>query len=197
MFVYPQKVSLTFATSPTGLAITIDGVNTSTPYVKDTLTGFQHTIGAPGQAQGGSPTASSRGPTAAPRPMRSPRKRRRRPTPPRSSRPRHRISYGRHGLTGPLQWKRGIPGSDNNVYHAVTRRRPGPERPPGTAPSPRCRRPSRASGSTTREQLAQLHADAGDLELDVERLGAARLPHRRPTEIALNNLPPSGPLAAT
>lgn len=50
--VFPHKVNLTFATSPTGLTFTIDGISRTAPFVKDTLTGFQHTIGAPDQAQG-------------------------------------------------------------------------------------------------------------------------------------------------
>ena len=50
--VVPQKVNLTFATSPTGLAVTIDGVNRATPFVLDTLIGFQHALGAPAQTVG-------------------------------------------------------------------------------------------------------------------------------------------------
>jgi len=52
VFIYPHKVDLTFVTDPPGLAITVDGVNSTTPYVKDTLTGFQHVIAAFDQAQG-------------------------------------------------------------------------------------------------------------------------------------------------
>lgn len=50
--VFPHKVNLTFDTSPAGLTFTIDGVTRTTPHVKDTLTGFQHSIGAPNQAVG-------------------------------------------------------------------------------------------------------------------------------------------------
>jgi hypothetical protein len=50
--VYPHKVNLTFVTNPAGLAIRFDGIQTTTPYVKDTLTGFQHTVEAPNQPQG-------------------------------------------------------------------------------------------------------------------------------------------------
>lgn len=50
--IFPHKVNLTFNTSPSGLTFTIDGVMRTAPYVKDTLTGFQHSIGAPDQSQG-------------------------------------------------------------------------------------------------------------------------------------------------
>ena len=52
VFVYPHKVDLTFMTNPAGLTINIDGISITPPYVKDTLTGFQHTIDAPNQTQG-------------------------------------------------------------------------------------------------------------------------------------------------
>lgn len=48
----PEKVNLTFMTSPAGLTVTIDGVNHVTPYVHDTLIGFRHAIGAPAQVSG-------------------------------------------------------------------------------------------------------------------------------------------------
>ena len=52
VFVHPHKVNLTLATSPVGLMIRIDGINQTAPYVKDTLTGFQHSVEAPDQTQG-------------------------------------------------------------------------------------------------------------------------------------------------
>jgi hypothetical protein len=50
--VYPRKVNLTLTASHPGLTVTVDGITRSAPYVKDTLTGFQHAIGAPNQALG-------------------------------------------------------------------------------------------------------------------------------------------------
>ncbi len=52
VFVLPHKVNVTFATSPAGLTVSVDGISASTPFVKDTLTGFQHTMNAPSQTQG-------------------------------------------------------------------------------------------------------------------------------------------------
>jgi glucose/arabinose dehydrogenase len=52
VFVFPQKVNLSFSTSPAGLVVTVDGISQTTPYVKDSLIGFQHTLGAPNQVQG-------------------------------------------------------------------------------------------------------------------------------------------------
>jgi glucose/arabinose dehydrogenase/PKD repeat protein len=50
--IYPDKVNLNFASVPSGLAITLDGVSRTTPFVYDTLVNFQHTIGAPNQNLG-------------------------------------------------------------------------------------------------------------------------------------------------
>jgi hypothetical protein len=52
--ILPAKVDLSFATNPAGLTITLDGVGRTTPFVYDTLSGFQHTIVAPDQVSGGS-----------------------------------------------------------------------------------------------------------------------------------------------
>ena len=52
VYIFPQEVNLTFDTLPTGLTLTLDGVNRTTPLTLDTLIGFQHTIGAPNQTQG-------------------------------------------------------------------------------------------------------------------------------------------------
>ena len=51
--VYPDKVNLLFDTSPTGLALTFDGVNKTAPFVIDALKGFVYTVGAPDQSGGG------------------------------------------------------------------------------------------------------------------------------------------------
>jgi glucose/arabinose dehydrogenase len=53
VLILPQKVNLSFNSSPPGLTLTIDGISRATPFVKDTLIGFQHNIGAPGQSFGG------------------------------------------------------------------------------------------------------------------------------------------------
>jgi glucose/arabinose dehydrogenase len=52
VMVYPQKVNLTFDSSPTGLILTLDGIDRTTPFVHDTLVNFTHTIEAPNQTQG-------------------------------------------------------------------------------------------------------------------------------------------------
>jgi PKD repeat protein len=50
--IYPHKVNVTLTTAPINLNLNVDGINTATPYVKDTLTGFQHTLDAPSQTVG-------------------------------------------------------------------------------------------------------------------------------------------------
>jgi glucose/arabinose dehydrogenase len=50
VIVWPQKVNLTFNTSPAGKNITIDGITQATPLVYDTLIGFNHVLGAPNQS---------------------------------------------------------------------------------------------------------------------------------------------------
>jgi glucose/arabinose dehydrogenase len=45
--VVPDKVNVTFESSPAGVSITIDGVPRVTPFVYDTLKGFLHEVGAP------------------------------------------------------------------------------------------------------------------------------------------------------
>ncbi|MCI0461139.1 MAG: Ig-like domain-containing protein, partial [Gemmataceae bacterium] len=50
VYVYPDKVNLTFATSPTGIPVLIDGLSRSTPFILDSLIGFQHTIEVAAQA---------------------------------------------------------------------------------------------------------------------------------------------------
>ncbi len=53
VFVLPHKINVTVETNPAGLTINMDGISRTAPFVKDTLTGFQHTLDAPGQTQGG------------------------------------------------------------------------------------------------------------------------------------------------
>jgi chitodextrinase len=50
--IYPEKVNLSFDSLPSGLAIEIDGLPHTTPYVHDTLINFTHTIAAPNQFVG-------------------------------------------------------------------------------------------------------------------------------------------------
>jgi glucose/arabinose dehydrogenase len=50
--IYPQKVNLTFGTSPAGLTLYLDGIAKTTPFTYDTLIGFNHTIEARNQASG-------------------------------------------------------------------------------------------------------------------------------------------------
>jgi glucose/arabinose dehydrogenase len=52
VFTYPDKVNLTFNTVPNGLTFKLDGITQTTPFVYDTLIGFQHSIEAPNQATG-------------------------------------------------------------------------------------------------------------------------------------------------
>lgn len=55
VFVYPEKVDLTFNSLPdSGLSLKIDGINRTTPFVLDTLVNFHHTIEAPDQSLGSS-----------------------------------------------------------------------------------------------------------------------------------------------
>ena len=46
VLVWPQKVNLTFDTAPTGTALYLDGLAYATPFVHDTLIGFNHTVEA-------------------------------------------------------------------------------------------------------------------------------------------------------
>ena len=50
--VWPDKVNLPFDTSPSGLTLYVDGVARTTPFVLDTLVGFNHTIEARDQTSG-------------------------------------------------------------------------------------------------------------------------------------------------
>src|SRR5262245_21973406 len=50
--VFPQKVNITLASSPTGLSILLDGIPHTAPFVYDTLVGFHHTLEARNQALG-------------------------------------------------------------------------------------------------------------------------------------------------
>ena len=47
--IWPQKVNLTFNTAPPGLTLYLDGIAKTTPFVYDTLVGFNHTIEARNQ----------------------------------------------------------------------------------------------------------------------------------------------------
>jgi glucose/arabinose dehydrogenase len=50
--VYPDKVNLLFDSVASGLALNVDGIPHTTPFVYDTLIGFSHTIEAPNQTLG-------------------------------------------------------------------------------------------------------------------------------------------------
>ncbi len=63
--VWPQKVNLPFDTVPSGLTLYIDGVARTTPFILDTLIGFNHTIEARDQSSGTARTRSTHGRTAA------------------------------------------------------------------------------------------------------------------------------------
>ena len=54
VIVWPHKVNLSFASVPSGLTLYVDGIAKTTPFVQDTVTGFQHTIEARNQSLGGS-----------------------------------------------------------------------------------------------------------------------------------------------
>ena len=54
VLIYPDKVNLTFGSTPTGATLVLDGISRVTPFVYDTLKGFQHTISAPNQTVAGS-----------------------------------------------------------------------------------------------------------------------------------------------
>jgi glucose/arabinose dehydrogenase/PKD repeat protein len=59
VLIWPHKVNLAFASSPSGLTLYLDGIAKVTPFVYDTLTGFQHTVEARNQSLGGSSYAFS------------------------------------------------------------------------------------------------------------------------------------------
>jgi hypothetical protein len=53
VIIWPQKVNLTFNTAPQGTTLYLDGVAYATPFVHDTLIGFQHSIDARNTTAGG------------------------------------------------------------------------------------------------------------------------------------------------
>lgn len=55
VFIYPDKVNLSFTTIPSGLSVDFDGVRMATPFVVDALKGFQSTINAPPQLLAAAP----------------------------------------------------------------------------------------------------------------------------------------------
>jgi glucose/arabinose dehydrogenase/PKD repeat protein len=54
VIIWPRKVNLTFDTAPSGLTLYLDGIAYATPFVHDTLIGFNHTIEARNQSSSGS-----------------------------------------------------------------------------------------------------------------------------------------------
>ena len=52
VLVYPTKVNLNFDSIPSGLILTLDGIDGTTPFIHDTLVNFTHTIEAPDQTLG-------------------------------------------------------------------------------------------------------------------------------------------------
>ena len=52
VIIWPRKVNLTFNTVPAGLTLYLDGIAKVTPFVYDTLIGFNHTIEARNQSSG-------------------------------------------------------------------------------------------------------------------------------------------------
>ena len=50
--IWPDKVNLNVDSAPSGLTVTLDGISKTTPFVVDSLKGFQHALGAPDQVQG-------------------------------------------------------------------------------------------------------------------------------------------------
>ena len=87
--VVPRKVTLSFATNPPGLQITLDGQPLTTPATVTGVVGIERTLGVVSpQTQGARPTPSRPGPTAArrrtmsrPRPRTRPTRRSTSPTP--------------------------------------------------------------------------------------------------------------------
>jgi glucose/arabinose dehydrogenase/PKD repeat protein len=52
VFVFPEKVNLTFTTIPAGLTLRLDGISQTTPFARDSLVNFTHQIEAPDQTSG-------------------------------------------------------------------------------------------------------------------------------------------------
>jgi len=48
--VYPDKVNLSFDANPSGMTLYVDGIAHTTPFIYDTLIGFNHTVNAPDQS---------------------------------------------------------------------------------------------------------------------------------------------------
>jgi glucose/arabinose dehydrogenase/PKD repeat protein len=53
VLIFPEKVNLSFSTVPAGMTLYFDGVAKTTPFVYDTVIGFNHTIEARNQTFGG------------------------------------------------------------------------------------------------------------------------------------------------
>jgi glucose/arabinose dehydrogenase len=52
VLIYPRKVNLSFDTVPSGLTLYLDGIAKTTPFVYDTLIGFNHAVEARNQTSG-------------------------------------------------------------------------------------------------------------------------------------------------
>jgi glucose/arabinose dehydrogenase len=52
VIIYPDKVTLSFDSVPSGVVLNLDGLPLTTPFVHDTLINFQHTLEAPNQILG-------------------------------------------------------------------------------------------------------------------------------------------------
>jgi PKD repeat protein len=52
ILIFPDKVNLSFDTAPSGLNVSLDGIPRPTPFVQDSLIGFNHTIDAANQNVG-------------------------------------------------------------------------------------------------------------------------------------------------
>jgi PKD repeat protein len=52
ILIFPDKVTLSFDTVPSGLNLSLDGIPHATPFVRDTLIGFNHALDAPNQNLG-------------------------------------------------------------------------------------------------------------------------------------------------
>lgn len=53
VIVWPEKTNLTFDTEPSGLTLHLDGIARSTPFVHDSLVGFEHSVEARDQSRTG------------------------------------------------------------------------------------------------------------------------------------------------
>ena len=201
VLIYPQTVGLTFQSAPSGLQLAVGSSSSPAPFTRTVIIGSANSVSAASpQTQGGSTYqftswsdggAQSHNLTA--------------PATPTTYSATYQSTTATTTTTlfpssvtvlaGALaSGTASALASDDDVYLAVTRRPTGPGRPRGTVPSQRAADPHGLERELQGQQFAELHADGRDLAMDDQRVDATGLATVGTTEVAINNLTPTGTL---